>query len=92
MGKLFPLVNKEFHTNAYYVISSLNWCSFAENLGKFQNLFKFLPGSSNGGYHGGQVTLSSSLKTPEDRTKAVGEVVKNLGEQLIPGIRNEVTA
>lgn len=37
-----------------------------------------------------QVILHSSLKVPEDRTRALGDVVKSLGEKLIPGIRNEV--
>jgi hypothetical protein len=35
------------------------------------------------------VSLQSSLRTPEDRTHAIGEVIKSLGE-MIPGIRNEV--
>lgn len=39
--------------------------------------------------NGDQVTLHSSLKTPEERTRGVGEVIKSLGE-LIPGVRNEV--
>ncbi|XP_065636884.1 nudix hydrolase 20, chloroplastic [Quercus suber] len=30
------------------------------------------------------------LRTPDDRTNAVGDVVKCLGEELIPGIRNEL--
>lgn len=64
--------------------------SFAENLRKFHNVFKFEPKNFNGGFESGVVTLHSSLGTPEDRTKAVGEVVKSLGEELIPGIRNEV--
>ncbi|KAJ6834334.1 nudix hydrolase 20, chloroplastic-like [Iris pallida] len=33
--------------------------------------------------------LHSSLRTPEERTEVVGDVIKNLGE-LIPGIRNEM--
>lgn len=36
------------------------------------------------------LTLHESLKTPEDRTQAVGDVVKCLGEEIIPGTRNEV--
>lgn len=36
------------------------------------------------------VQLHESLKTPEDRTDAVGDVVKCLGEEVIPGTRNEV--
>ncbi|XP_030492430.2 nudix hydrolase 20, chloroplastic isoform X1 [Cannabis sativa] len=63
---------------------------FAENLRKFQKVFKFLPDNSNDGFHGGTVTLHPSLKTQEDRTRAVGEVVKILGEQQFPGIRNEL--
>ncbi|PON44425.1 hypothetical protein TorRG33x02_330810 [Trema orientale] len=55
---------------------------FAEHLRKFQYVFEFLP---DNGSRGARVTLNSSLKTPEDRTRAVGEVVKSLGEQLIPG-------
>jgi hypothetical protein len=35
------------------------------------------------------VSLQSSLRTPEDRTHAIGEVIKSLGE-MIPGIRNEL--
>ncbi|KAJ6846742.1 nudix hydrolase 20, chloroplastic-like [Iris pallida] len=38
---------------------------------------------------GGHVMLHSSLRTPEERTEVVGDVIKNLGE-LIPGIRNEM--
>ncbi|XP_031737766.1 nudix hydrolase 20, chloroplastic isoform X2 [Cucumis sativus] len=39
---------------------------------------------------GAFLTLHESLKTPEDRTRAVGDVVKCLGEEVIPGTRNEV--
>ncbi|XP_062010618.1 nudix hydrolase 20, chloroplastic-like [Rosa rugosa] len=53
---------------------------FAENLRSYQDVFTFTPG---------QVTLHSSLSSPEDRTRAVGDVVKSLEEELIPGIRNE---
>ena len=66
------------------VRSFLNWFSFAGHLRKFQDVFTFpLDNPSNG------VTLHKSLRTPDDRTTAVGEVIKSLGE-LIPGIRNEV--
>ncbi|XP_050373696.1 nudix hydrolase 20, chloroplastic-like isoform X2 [Argentina anserina] len=54
---------------------------FAENLRSYRDVFTFLPG---------QVTLHSSLRTAEDRTRAVGDVIKSLGEELIPGIRNEL--
>ena len=66
-----------------------NRCSFAEHLRKFENVFTFLLDKTDGGSKN-CVTLNSSLRTPEDRTRAVGEVVKSLGEELIPGIRNEV--
>ncbi|KAL5572706.1 hypothetical protein UlMin_022303 [Ulmus minor] len=57
---------------------------FAGHLRKFQDVFTFpLDNPSNG------VTLHKSLRTPDDRTTAVGEVIKSLGE-LIPGIRNEL--
>ncbi|XP_015902476.3 nudix hydrolase 20, chloroplastic [Ziziphus jujuba] len=55
---------------------------FAEHLRRFRNVFIFSEDN--------QVTLHSSLKTSEDRTRAVGEVIKSLGEKLIPGIRNEL--
>lgn len=34
--------------------------------------------------------MHSELRTVADRTRAVADVVKSLGEELIPGIRNEV--
>ncbi|XP_027070812.2 nudix hydrolase 20, chloroplastic-like isoform X3 [Coffea arabica] len=64
---------------------------FADHLRKFRDVFVFQKDtkafSSNFGCH---VTLHSSLTTAEDRTRAVGDVVKCLGEELIPGIRNEL--
>lgn len=53
-------------------------------------MFIFPQDNSYGGRIGGHVTLHPMLRTPEDRTNAVGDVVKCLGEELIPGIRNEV--
>lgn len=38
----------------------------------------------------GHATLHPMLRKPEDRTSAVGDVIKSLAEELIPGIRNEV--
>ncbi|XP_072992589.1 nudix hydrolase 20, chloroplastic-like isoform X2 [Typha latifolia] len=61
---------------------------FLEHLREFQDVFTVVLNnevSSVGDY----VTLHSSLITPEDRTQAVGIVIKCLGE-LIPGIRNEL--
>ena len=64
------------------VVSNLRkLCRFAEILRSYRDVFTFLPG---------RVTLHDSLSTAEDRTRAVGDVVKSLGEELIPGIRNEV--
>ncbi len=53
-------------------------------------MFLFPQDSSYGGHIGGHVTLHPMLRTPENRTSAVGDVIKCLGEELIPGIRNEV--
>ncbi|KAI3891597.1 hypothetical protein MKX03_033144 [Papaver bracteatum] len=64
---------------------------FASHLRKFQDVFAF-PGDNlfgNGG-GGGYVILNPSLKSPEDRTNAVGDVIKCLGGGVIPGIRNEL--
>ncbi|KAL3535779.1 hypothetical protein ACH5RR_004240 [Cinchona calisaya] len=64
---------------------------FADHLRKFRDVFVFPKDNdafgSNLGCH---VTLHSLLKTAEDRTRAVGDVVKCLGKELIPGIRNEL--
>ncbi|XP_016514084.1 nudix hydrolase 20, chloroplastic [Nicotiana tabacum] len=57
---------------------------FADYLKPFQNVFIF-PQNNSSQY----CTLHPNLRTPEDRTKAVANVVKSLGE-LIPGIRNEL--
>ena len=53
-------------------------------------MFIFPQDNSYGGHIGSHVTLHPMLRTPDDRTNAVGDVVKFLGEELIPGIRNEV--
>ncbi|KAL5718176.1 hypothetical protein ACHQM5_011111 [Ranunculus cassubicifolius] len=57
---------------------------FAENLRKFKDVFTFGEGDI-----GVNIMLHSSLESPDDRTDAVGYVIKSLGEGLIPGIRNE---
>ncbi|KAG1346248.1 putative Nudix hydrolase 20, chloroplastic [Cocos nucifera] len=61
---------------------------FIEHLRKFQDVFTIVS-SNNGCYIDDCITLHSSLKKPEDRTRAVGRVIKCLGK-LIPGIRNEL--
>ncbi|KAK8559111.1 hypothetical protein V6N12_042394 [Hibiscus sabdariffa] len=61
--------------------------SFAENLRNFEGVFILSKDDSGGGI----VTLHGSLKLPDDRTRAVEEVIKCLAEdELIPGIRNEL--
>lgn len=63
---------------------------FADHLRKFQYIFTFPEDNSQHTCFGDHVKLHPSLKTPEDRTRAVADVVKCLGEELIPGIRNEL--
>lgn len=54
-------------------------------------MFIFSKDSSYGGCFGSHVTLHPTLKSPEGRTAAVGDVIKCMAEkELIPGIRNEV--
>lgn len=53
-------------------------------------MFTFDRDSFDGNRFGGHVGLHPLLETPEDRTEAVSRVVKSLGPELIPGIRNEV--
>ncbi|XP_008463363.1 nudix hydrolase 20, chloroplastic-like isoform X2 [Cucumis melo] len=61
---------------------------FAKHLQQYPNVFTFSQDDSV--KVGACLTLHESLKTPEDRTRAVGDVVKCLGEEVIPGTRNEV--
>ncbi|KAL5201262.1 hypothetical protein ABZP36_035616 [Zizania latifolia] len=61
---------------------------FIEYLRDFHDVFMVVSGN-NGSNTVERVTLHSSLRTPDERTNAVGNVIKNLGE-LIPGIRNEL--
>ncbi|KAL8497937.1 hypothetical protein ACS0TY_021331 [Phlomoides rotata] len=63
---------------------------FADHLKRYKDVFTFSEDFSYGSNFGCYVALHSTLSTPEDRTKAVGEVIKCLGEELIPGIRNEL--
>ncbi|MQL97066.1 hypothetical protein Taro_029755 [Colocasia esculenta] len=60
---------------------------FTDHLRRFTDVFVML--DSNKCYSDACVTLHSSLITPEDKTRAVGHVIKSLGS-LIPGIRNEL--
>ncbi|XP_022961341.1 LOW QUALITY PROTEIN: nudix hydrolase 20, chloroplastic-like [Cucurbita moschata] len=61
---------------------------FAKHLKQYPNVFIFP--RDDCGQLGAYLTLHESLKTPEDRTHAVGDVVKCLGEEVIPGTRNEL--
>ncbi|KAJ8436877.1 hypothetical protein Cgig2_004372 [Carnegiea gigantea] len=63
---------------------------FAAHLRRFQDVFSFPEGAIHNGYSGFHITLQPDLKSPEDRTAAVGDVIKCLGPELIPGIRNEL--
>ncbi|XP_031393354.1 nudix hydrolase 20, chloroplastic-like isoform X2 [Punica granatum] len=63
---------------------------FTKHLKDFEDVFVFpRDGSYESGF-GYHVGLSPSLRTPEDKTKAVARVVECLGDALIPGIRNEL--
>lgn len=61
-----------------------------EHLRSFGDVFVFPKGKYIGGPNGDFVSLHPMLKTAEERTSAVGYVVEQLGEERIPGIRNEV--
>ncbi|CAA7403068.1 unnamed protein product [Spirodela intermedia] len=62
--------------------------SFVNHLKGFSNVFMLMSGD-NKGYTSACVTFHPSLRSSEDRTIAVGDVIKSLGS-LIPGIRNEL--
>ncbi|KAH9762075.1 Nudix hydrolase 20 [Citrus sinensis] len=62
---------------------------FASHLRKYDDVFIY--SENNGGRFGSHLKLNSKLKTADERTRVVGEVIKCLGEEdLIPGIRNEL--
>ncbi|PVH64280.1 hypothetical protein PAHAL_2G228200 [Panicum hallii] len=60
---------------------------FVKHLRDFHDVFTISGNNSSNTVE--NVSLQSSLRTPEDRTHAIGEVIKSLGE-MIPGIRNEL--
>ncbi|XP_024967998.1 nudix hydrolase 20, chloroplastic-like [Cynara cardunculus var. scolymus] len=62
---------------------------FLNHLSKFKDVFTCIKDNTYGS-QSGHVTLQSALKTPEYRTEALENVVKCLGEEVIPGIRNEL--
>ncbi|KAL7093567.1 hypothetical protein ACP275_11G047000 [Erythranthe tilingii] len=63
---------------------------FANHLRRYKDVFAFPEDPSYGSNFGCHVALHPLLNAPEDRTEAVGHVVKCLGEDVIPGIRNEL--
>ncbi|XP_020233241.1 nudix hydrolase 20, chloroplastic [Cajanus cajan] len=63
---------------------------FVEHLRGFGEVFVFPKDKYNGCPNGEIVSLHPLLKTTEERTSAVGYVVERLGEEQIPGIRNEL--
>ncbi|RDX66952.1 Nudix hydrolase 20, chloroplastic, partial [Mucuna pruriens] len=63
---------------------------FVEHLRGFGDVFVFPKGKYNGGPYDDFVSLHPMLKTAEERTSAVGYVVERLGEERIPGLRNEL--
>ncbi|KAI5680603.1 hypothetical protein M9H77_01830 [Catharanthus roseus] len=63
---------------------------FADHLRRFKDIFVFQKDNNFGGNFRYHISLHSELRTVADRTRAVADVVKSLGEELIPGIRNEL--
>ncbi|KAL2553986.1 Nudix hydrolase 20 [Forsythia ovata] len=63
---------------------------FADHLRGSEDVFIFPDDTSYGGNFGCYITLHPMIRTIEDRTRAVEDVIKCLGEELIPGIRNEL--
>lgn len=73
----------------YFFFPFLNLSSFASHLRKYDDVFIY--SGNNGGRFGSHVKLNSKLKTADERTRVVGEVIKCLAEEeLIPDIQNEV--
>ncbi|KZV29594.1 nudix hydrolase 20, chloroplastic-like [Dorcoceras hygrometricum] len=63
---------------------------FACYLRRFEDTFIFPEDTSYGGNFGYHLALHTRLNTYEDRTVAVANAIKCLGEEHIPGIRNEL--
>ncbi|XP_058206782.1 nudix hydrolase 20, chloroplastic-like isoform X3 [Rhododendron vialii] len=63
---------------------------FAGHLQKFCDVFVFHQNNSHSHHAGNHVMLHPMLMTPDQRTTALADVVRCLGEELIPGIRNEL--
>ncbi|XP_022037558.1 nudix hydrolase 20, chloroplastic isoform X2 [Helianthus annuus] len=65
---------------------SVTVARFVDHLSKFKDVFTIIKDSTQSRH----VTVQPALKTPESRTEALGNVVKCLGEDVFPGIRNEL--
>ncbi|KMT03012.1 hypothetical protein BVRB_8g195750 [Beta vulgaris subsp. vulgaris] len=63
---------------------------FSAHLRRFQDVFLFSQDVLHNGRFDWHITLHPTLRSPEDRTSAVADVINCLGEELIPGIRNEL--
>ncbi|KAG9459328.1 hypothetical protein H6P81_003836 [Aristolochia fimbriata] len=63
---------------------------FLDHLKKFRDVFTFPKDGNPLNVAGDYIALHPSLDRPEVRTEAVGDVIKQLGEQVFPGIRNEL--
>lgn len=64
--------------------------SVADTLKQFQDVFVFCRGNSFNSYLGFHVALHPRLKSCDERTSAVENVIKSLGEDLISGRRDEL--
>ncbi|XP_068652440.1 nudix hydrolase 20, chloroplastic-like isoform X2 [Aristolochia californica] len=63
---------------------------FLDHLKKFQDVFTFPKDDHQRNFAGDFIALHPSLDRPDVRTEAVGDVIKELGKEVIPGIRNEL--
>ncbi|KAL0345254.1 UNVERIFIED_CONTAM: Nudix hydrolase 20, chloroplastic [Sesamum radiatum] len=84
------ILSSEFTWDDVFNFQTQQPVRFANHLRGYQDVFTFPSNSSCGSHFGCHVELHPKLTTSEDRTKAVGDVVACLGEELIPGIRNEL--
>ncbi|KAL8152537.1 hypothetical protein V2J09_010297 [Rumex salicifolius] len=62
---------------------------FADILRNYQDVFVFPQIGTSSVPSSGYVTLQAALRTSEEKTDAVGNVIRSLGEDVIPGNRNE---
>ncbi|XP_078432265.1 nudix hydrolase 20, chloroplastic-like [Wolffia australiana] len=63
--------------------------SFVDQLKSFSDVFILKPGNDKGSRNATFITLHPLLRSSEERTMAVGDVIKAMGSR-IPGIRNEL--